>query len=246
MDSGFTAILSTHASRMIHVVPDSSLIVSPNSGSLNINPSHISLNWLSQTSADSYHVLVAADPTFKNTIIDQTTSSSVITVDNLKPDTHYYWKVSTILGSNETQLGIYSFHTQMTTVPAAPDWVLAYRKDNDSVSLTWNPTFGTESYTVYRKEINIFGVSSNWSVLASNLTAPTFVDKTAKHQNGVKYSYFITAKNKIGESVKSPKAETDDQTSAQVIASLVLLLSIVILVIIFTIARSKNKSSRPI
>jgi hypothetical protein len=207
LDSEYTTRLSTHASRMIHVVPVSSLIVSPKSGATEVNPSNVLLNWGDQPGADSYHVQVAGDPSFTKTIADRTISSSALTADHLKTDTRYYWKVSSISDGNETLIGIYSFQTKMTTVPATPDWVMANTKNKDSVLITWNPTSGTDSYTVYRKKINILGISSKWTPIASNLPEPYFMDITAKQHIGVKYSYIVTAKNAIGKSAKSSRAD---------------------------------------
>jgi hypothetical protein len=243
MDLGFTANLSTHASRMIHVIPASSLIISPKSGAIEVDPSYIALKWNDQPDADKYHVLVATDSGFTNIVADQTTSSSTLNVENLKTDIRYYWKVSSILSGTEKQIGIYSFHTKMTTAPAETDWIMAKRKNNHSVLLTWNPVFGTSSYTVYRKDVKFFG-SSSYTPIASNLTDPNYVDKTAK--KGVKYLYFVTAKNAIGESGRSVKAQIEGQTSAKMETSLIVLFSLMGFAIIFTIARINNKYSRSI
>ncbi len=128
----------------------------------------------------------------------------------------------------------------MTTVPATPDWVMARRNNKDSVSLNWNPTFGRASYTVYRKKVNSFGVSSSYTPIASNLTDPYYVDKTATFHNGVKYSYYVIAKIVIGESPKSFEAQTDDQPAVLLAVPLIVFLTTVIFVNIFRIARMKK------
>ena len=249
MKIGYTTTLSTHDSRMIHVVPTSSLTVAPKSGAAEIDPDNVTLNWTAQTGADSYHVLVAADPTFSNIVTDQTVSLTEINVNNLTTDAHYYWKVSTVSDETETPIGTYSFHTKMTTVPTAPEWVIAERNNNDSVSLTWNPKTGANSYTVYRKKLNIFGFSSSYTKIASNLTSPSYVDKTAAHHNGFKYSYVVTTNNSLGESNQSASVQTTDQSSAHVSALLIILLVLgfftVIIVVILTSTRNKFKSPRP-
>jgi hypothetical protein len=247
MDKGFTARLSTHAARMIHVVPASSLTVLPENGTMEVNPSNVKLKWGAQNGTDSYHVQVATDPDIKSVIFNQTVSVPTVNVKDLKKETRYYWKVSSVLGETEKQLGIYSFYTNMTTAPSTPDWVLADRNNKDSVSLTWNPTHGAASYTVYRKEINFFGLSSgSYQTVASNLNDPNYVDKKATLKNGATYSYKVTANNAIGESKKSIEAQSDDQSSTMMTALLIVLFTIGTVVIIFIIARAKSKSTKQI
>ncbi|MGG3468421.1 glycoside hydrolase family 27 protein [Neobacillus pocheonensis] len=244
MDSGFTTQLSSHDSRMIHVIPALSLTVSPKSGASEINPSNVSLNWNAQKGTNRYHVLVATDSSFNHIVSDQTVSTSPIILDALKTDKRYYWKVSSVSSGKEKQIGIYSFSTKVTTIPAAPDWVMANRKYKDSVSLTWNPTSSTSTYTVYRKKVNRFGLGSNYTPIATNLPNPSFIDKTAKDDEGINYKYMVTAKNAMGEGVKSIEVQTDHQSSLQLLVPLIILLTLVILIKIFNMARDKFKLSR--
>ena len=143
-------------------------------------------------------------------------------------------------------MGTYSFNTKMTTVPSTPDWVMVNRDKKDTVSLTWNPTDGAASYTVFRKKVNRFGFSSGYTAIASNHSGPNYVDKIAPLQSGSHYSYYVTAKNAIGESAKSSEARTDDQASSHMAVPLIVVLTVVIFVIIFSITRYKNKSSRQV
>jgi hypothetical protein len=242
LEKGFTANLSTHASRMIHVVPASALTVSPERGAIEVDPSNVSLTWDAKHGVDSYHVQVATDPSMKNIVFEQTVSSPTANVNDLDKDTRYYWKVSSLSGETEKQIGIFSFNTNMTTVPTTPDWVMANRNNKGSVSLTWNPTFGATTYTVYRKKVNLFGFSSSYELIASNLTDPNFVDL---HANGVTYSYKVTANNAIGESKKSIAAQADEQSSVMT-TTLLILLTLLTIVIIFTIARVKYKSIKQV
>lgn len=245
MDKGFTASLSTHASRMIHVVPDSSLTVSPESGKTEVNPSNITLKWDTGSGADSYHIQVATDPSIKHIVFDQTVSLPTADLKDLENNTLYYWKVSSLTGETEKQIGIYTFHTEMTEVPSTPDWIIANRKNNDSVSLTWNPPFGAESYSVYRTEVNLFGLNSGYNQIASNLTDPNYMDKSAELKNGVTYSYKVTAKNKIGESKKSIEAQSDDQSSVKMTAFLIVSFTLAAVAFIFIVARIyKSRSAK--
>ncbi|WP_419888148.1 alpha-galactosidase [Neobacillus niacini] len=243
---GFTAKLSTHASRVINVVPASALTVSPVSGATGLNPSKVALNWETVSEADSYHVQVATDPSLKNIVFDQTVSIPTADVRNLDNGTRYYWKVSSLSGVTENQIGIYSFYTELTKAPKKPDWVLANRKNNDSVSLTWNPTFGAESYTVYRKEKNILGISSDYQPIATDLSDPNYIDNSAKLKSGVTYSYKVTATNSIGESKKSIEGQSDDQSTVQKTALLIVSFTLAAVAIIFIIARIKSKSTKQV
>ena len=245
-DSGFKTSLSTHDSRMIHVIPTSSLAISPISGATDVNPSQVSFNWSSYSTVEGYHVIIAADPSFKKIIFNQIVSTPKIVLNNLKMDTRYYWKVASTSTRSEKLIGIFSFHTKMSTTPAAPDWVLTERKDKDSVSLSWNPTLGSASYTVYRKKVNTFGSNGSYTPIASNLMNPFFVDKTATHRNGVKYAYIVTAKNSIGESKKSFEAQIDDQLTAETAAFLSLFITIIVFSIIFITNRNNSKYTRSV
>jgi hypothetical protein len=246
MEGGFTASIPTHGSRMIQVVPASSLTVSPENGATEVNPSSLSLNWESQLGTDKYHIQVATDPSMKNIVFDQMENLPTVNVKDLNHDTAYYWKVSSVSGGAETQIGIYSFNTTSKSVPAATDWVIADRKSNDSVSLTWNPTFGADSYTIYRKKGSLFGLSSEYEQIASNVTAPNFVDQTAELKNGVTYSYKVSANNAIGESNKSNAALSDDQSTVRLTALLIISFTLLAIALIFLIARIKSKSTKEI
>jgi hypothetical protein len=237
-DNGFTTKLATHGSRMIHVVPDSSLTVSPKNGAIDVDPSKVSLKWSDPFSSEYYHIQLATDPGFTNIVSDQTTSSSFKSVESLKKDTRYYWKLSSKLGKTEKQIGIFSFNTTMTTVPATPDWLIAKRKNKDSVSLTWNPTFGTTSYTVYRKKVNLFK-SSSYTPIATNLKNTNYVDKTSK--KGDQYSYVVTAMNANGESPRSVTVQINEESSAKTATSSIILFIFVVFIAIFKIFRRKSK-----
>ncbi|MFB3168223.1 alpha-galactosidase [Neobacillus sp. 179-C4.2 HS] len=244
MEKSFTATLSSHGSRMIKVVPTSALIVSPESGATGVNPSKVTLNWEAVPNVDSYHVQVATDPSIKNIVVDQTVSLPNADVKNLEKDTRYYWKVSSLSGEKVNQIGIYSFHTEITKAPNDPDWVLADRQNNDSVSLSWNPTFGAESYTIYRKEVNILGLSSDYKQIASDISTPNYMDNSAELKSGVTYSYKVTASNKLGESKKSTEGYSDDQSSVKKTALLIVSFTLGALAIIFIIARIKSRSTK--
>ena len=239
----FTAKLSAHASRMVHVVPASSLSVSPKSGASEVNPSNVTFKWHTESGAESYHFQLARDASMRNIVLDQTVSTPTANVFELDKNTQYYWKVSSVSGGKETQLGIYSFHTEITTAPAKPSGIMAIRNNKDSISLSWNPSFGATTYTVYRKKVNGFGVSSDYIPIAENVTAPNYLDKSAKRNNGSTYSYTVTANNTIGESAKSFEAKTDKQSPAQV-AALIVFLTLLIFSKIFIISRERFKDSK--
>ncbi|WP_160719302.1 alpha-galactosidase [Bacillus sp. USDA818B3_A] len=239
-ETGFTANLSSHASEMIHVVPASALSVSPSSGATEVNPSKITLKWESQSSVNSYHIQVATDPDMNKLISNQNVASNSTSVKNLDNNTRYYWKVTKVSKGTEELIGIYSFDTSSTIVPTAPDWVMATKNTNDTVSLTWNPVKGATSYTVYRKKVNILG-SSSYQEIATNVTNPNYEDKSA--ESGVNYSYVITAKNASGESKQSIDIQTDNhQNAVQLAALLTGFLIIVFLVTFFRVRRDKANS----
>ncbi|MDF2789298.1 MAG: chiA2 3 [Neobacillus sp.] len=245
-EKGFTAKLSTHASRLIKVIPASALTVSPESGATGLNPSKVTLNWEASSESYNYHVQVATDPSFNKIVVDSIISRPTAEVKNLDKNTLYYWKVSTLSGETEKQIGIYSFHTELTKVPNKVEWVLADRKNNDSISLSWNPTLEAESYTVYRKEVNILGLSSAYTPIATDILDPNYIDNSAKLKSGVTYSYKVTAANKIGESKMSIEGYSDDQSSVKMTALLIVSFTLGAVAIIFIIARFKSKSTKQV
>jgi hypothetical protein len=246
LTSGFTANLTSHASRMIRVVPASSLKVSPKSGATGVNPSNSLLKWNIQSGAESYHVLIASDPAFTNIVFNHTVSAPTVIAENLKMGKHYFWKISSLSGGTEKTIGIYSFYTKMNTVPSSPDWVITERKNKNSVSLTWNPTVGSASYSVYRKKVNSFGSVSRYTPIAKDITEPIFEDRTAAYHNGLKYSYMVIANNEIGESKKSFAVVIDDQVSPEMSTALIVFFTLIILVAAFIINRKKYEYSRPV
>ncbi|WP_462408579.1 glycoside hydrolase family 27 protein [Neobacillus sp. Marseille-QA0830] len=242
MDSGFSANLPAHGSRMIHVVPASSLTVSPKSGASEVAPSHVKLRWETQTGTDGYHVLVAEDPYFKKIIMNETVITETSDVKDLKPDSDYYWKVSAIAGKTESSIGSYSFSTKMTSTPAKPDWMMADRKNKEDVELTWNPSLGGVSYTVYRKKINLFGLSSESQPIATHLTEPHFTDGAAVQENGSRYVYTVAATNANGESAKSSEANIDRPSSVQNLLPYLILIILSSFGIIYILNRRRNNS----
>jgi hypothetical protein len=68
---------------MIHVVPASSLTVFPKSGATEVNPSHLSLKWKSQSGVVSHHVMVAYNSNFTKVVTNQTVFSTKLNVDTL-------------------------------------------------------------------------------------------------------------------------------------------------------------------
>jgi hypothetical protein len=177
----------------------------------------------------------------KEIIFDQNVPSVSLTIKKLENDTRYYWKLSSVTGESEKLKGIYSFYTKSTTAPSAPDWVMADKNNNRTVTLTWNPTAGATSYTVYRKKINILGFSS-FKPIATNLTNPNYKDKSAIHDSH--YSYVVTAKNTRGESGESIEVQTDKHQAAfQLITLLSAFLMVVSCVIFIRVTRDKSKAN---
>ncbi|MEH7120644.1 alpha-galactosidase [Neobacillus vireti] len=240
-NTGYTASLSAHASQMIHVIPPTALTVSPASGETEVNPSKVTLNWNPEPSADSYHVQVACDSEMTKMVFDQSVSANSVNINGLSTDTHYYWKVSSVSEGTKQQIGIYSFQTKKTSVPTSPDWILASKNKNDSVSIRWNPTAGATSYKLYRKKVDILGLDS-YKPIATNLMTPNYVDRSA--EKNVNYSYVVTAKNTIGESEPSNEVQADNhQPTVQLIAFLIGFLILVTMVTILRVRSDKSKSN---
>ncbi len=59
------------------------------------------LEWKAAAGADGYHVQVATDPDFKWLVMNEVwVAGTNLTVSDLKPDQHYYWRVASLKKGN--------------------------------------------------------------------------------------------------------------------------------------------------
>lgn len=65
----------------------------PKNGQQGMNSSNTKFVWQSAKDATSYRLVIASDPDLKNVIFDESFFANVVTVDCLKPNMVYYWKV---------------------------------------------------------------------------------------------------------------------------------------------------------
>ena len=81
-------------------------------------------------------------------------------------------------------------------VPETPDLV-SVANTTSGVNFTWSETEGADSYIVYRRAYNTKTKKwGGWTRIADDVTATSYVDKTAK--SGVYYIYTVRAENEAG------------------------------------------------
>lgn len=208
-----TITLSLGADQAVTIVPAGTVLdpealerlgsfqlTAPENGAKN-QKTETELKWSEALNAEDYTVKVAADSEFKNIIAEETVAGTSYTANGLESNTTYYWKVTAnrykegvLYESCDNTDGVWSFRTEPSEAPKAPQNLSAIRSE-DGVRLTWVKSEGADSYTVYRND------GSGFVALASDITENSWKDTDASAE--VSYSYYVSAVNVRGESEPS-------------------------------------------
>jgi ELWxxDGT repeat protein len=155
----------------------------------------VALSWNVSAGATSYHLFRGTTPGGEGSTVYQTITSTAFTDATVTNGTTYYYQVA---GVNTVGEGLRSGEVSATPqvpAPPAPTGVVA-TPGNAKVALSWSPSAGAATYTVYR------GTASGAETLVqAGVPGTSFLD--AGLTNGQHYFYQVTASNPGGESPRS-------------------------------------------
>ncbi|MEW6752887.1 MAG: fibronectin type III domain-containing protein [Candidatus Latescibacterota bacterium] len=137
-----------------------------------------------------------------------------LTLTNLTPATRYYARVGSVDASNNgpVRSDPFTFTTEAardSTPPSVPAGLLA-QAGSQAVQVTWtrNAEADLAGYNVYRRS----GVLPAFELVASLLREPSFQDRGL--QNGVRYTYQVTAVDNASPANESPASRALASTPA--------------------------------
>jgi|GEM_PF-1187777 len=158
-------------------------LTSPANDAMNTDTA-VALTWNPSNGAVSYHVQLAKDPAFTNSLQEKDgLSNTFYTAVNLDKDTKYYWKTAANTVNSEKKWSqVWNFKTKPVLI--SPD--LFWPKDNDtSVSLpatfTWNKASGAVNYQLLVCEDDKFDsliIFNQNKILDTFLTVTTLKEMT--------------------------------------------------------------------
>ena len=165
----------------------------------------VTVSWPAVSGATSYNLYwstTSGVTTAKGTKIAGATSPAVQT--GLSDSTTYYYVVTAVNGSGESQPSVQVAATTLTptpapTAPAAPTGVTATGGANQ-VTLSWSAVTGATSYNVYYSTTS--GAATGGTKIAGVTSPYVHTGLSA----GTTYYYVVTAVNAVGESTASAQA----------------------------------------
>lgn len=129
-------------------VPATPVLSSPTNSAANV-PTSLLLVWGAASGANAYHLQVASDAAFSSLFVDTSgLSSTVFLLENLQPDTLYFWRVSAVNIGGANISSVRAFST-VALPPSAPLVVAPVNGSIDQllgVTLAWGPVAGATSY----------------------------------------------------------------------------------------------------
>jgi len=169
-----------------------------------LNSSSIQVSWSNVTGATSYKVYRSNSATGSYNF-NGNTYSSPYTDSGLSAGSTYYYKVSSVMNSQESAMS--SSYTSATTQsgsgtieypPVMPTGLVVSSVYSGSITLTWNSVSTATSYNVYR--------SNALNASEAKLNTVTGTSYTDNVPAGAAYYYKVTGANSSGESPKSAGA----------------------------------------
>ncbi len=184
------------------MAPAEPMLVSPSDGALN-QPTTVAFVWDSASRADAYHFQLSSDPSFATTVIDDsaiTGTSRIVT--SLANSTTYYWRVRSRNAAGVSSWSAVWRFTTIVALPAAP--ALAAPSDGatnqpTSLSLSWHPAAGADSYHVQAAtDAGFTNLVVNDSLIADTSHA------VGSLSNSTTYYWRVRSRNAAGVSSWSP------------------------------------------
>jgi fibronectin type 3 domain-containing protein len=157
----------------------------------------INLQWTYEENATSYRIYRSTTPGGEGATPLATVTSSSYTDTAVTSGTTYYYEITALTGTTESARSTeYSANTSGTgtgTAPTAPAGPVA-TAGNATVALTWTPSTGATSYSIYRGTTS----GGEGATPVGTSTSNSFTDTGLT--NGTTYYYTITASNAAGTS----------------------------------------------
>jgi Fibronectin type 3 domain-containing protein len=159
----------------------------------------VTLSWSSITGATGYNVKRASVSGGPYTSIANGITTTTYTNTNLTNGTTYYYVVSAISTSGESDNSAEVSATPQASSTGSSTNLLA-TAGSSQISLSWDAVTGATSYNVKRATT----AGGSYTTIAQNITGTTYNDTSASA--GVTYYYVVTAVTSDGESANSNEA----------------------------------------
>jgi fibronectin type 3 domain-containing protein len=146
----------------------------------------ISVSWTAATGAASYKVYYAASAGGEKTLVGTVTSGTSYTHTGLSASTAYYYFITAVNASGESDFSQYTENAAAVTKAPAPTGVTATALSATSIQVSWNAVSGAASYKIY----------SAASSTAAKTQAGTSTETAYTHsglQAGTTCYYFVVA-----------------------------------------------------
>lgn len=190
---------------LVFFLPSSINVINPlnNSNGVGLYPV---LNWEPIIGINSYHIIVATDPSFLNILYDETVTEPLFAItDGLDNGTVYYWQVSISNACGESSTGIYQFTTIADlSLSANPQELNICEGENGTFVLEVGNGFGPDGALISAN--NPVGTTVNYSQnpipngttavvsvvgLNAGITNITFTATGINGSNNISVSYIV-------------------------------------------------------
>jgi fibronectin type 3 domain-containing protein len=153
----------------------------------------VRLKWSAVPGAEGYRIYQSVNGAWSATPVARTTLTTH-TRDGLANGTTYSFTVAAFTKGGDGPLSL-----AVTAMPLSPPLDVKTTVGDRRVTLSWQPSAGATSYTIYRKA----GNEPDFRELTTGVTAPPFVDPNLT--NGIRYSYQLRAVTAAAESELSAR-----------------------------------------
>ena len=161
--------------------------VSPTAVTLTSNVNSVTLNWEAGNTS-TYNVYRSSRYYGTYELLGAVDGTSY-TDSNIAYRTTYYYKVTALFGSEESDLASTSYFSEYVTVAPPTNVTATSGIYIDKISISWDENNESESYTVYRSTSE----DGYYSSIASDITAFSYDDSSGSA--GVVYYYKVKSKN---------------------------------------------------
>ncbi len=153
----------------------------------------VRIAWSPVPGAEGYRIYQGVNGAWSATPVASTTRTSY-TRDGLANGTTYSFTVAAYTKGGDGPLSLAA-----SAMPLSPPLEVKTTVGDRRVTLSWQPSAGATSYTIYRKA----GSEPDLRELTTGVTAPPFVDPNLT--NGTRYSYQLRAVTAAAESELSAR-----------------------------------------